>query len=74
MRDEFGAIIDNRDRTCLIGRTISAGDGGFRRGRIVGILPGGGFETEFDGYTAYGRPIVVDLRRGEFKLERRVKA
>ena len=73
MRDEFGAIIDNRDRTCLIGRTISADyNGKHRVGRIVAILPGWFYCVEFDGYNAYGRPIVVDLRRGEFSLKRRV--
>jgi len=75
--DEFGAVIDERDCTCLVGRRVLTdyvgGNGRtYHEGRIVEVLPKMRFGVVFDGYSAYGHLIVVDLRRGEFALPKRV--
>ncbi len=63
---------DTRDATCLIGRRIVVDNNGIRyHGTIVEVLPNMRFGAHLDGYTAYGKPVNVDLRRSEFTLPKR---
>ena len=75
-RDEFGAIADvTRTPACLIGRRVrfayTGGDGRrYTAGRIAEHLGRMRFGIAVDGYTAYGRPVTVDMHRAEFSLPR----
>jgi hypothetical protein len=71
------SFVDQRDSSCLVGRRVLTnyvgGDGHtYREGCIVEVMPKMRFGVTFDGYSAYGQPIVVDFRRGEFVLPKRV--
>ena len=83
--DEEGAVITCNGPKTLIGRNVIAdyyGSDGrvHREGLIVGVVFNGwsdhsvwAYEVTFADYIGPdGRPIVVDLRRGEFKLPKRV--
>ncbi len=79
--DEEGAVVTCNGPKSIIGRRVIAdyqgGDGRVHHtGSIVGVVFSGwsdtavwAYEVEFEDYVGpNGRPITVDLRRGEFML------
>jgi hypothetical protein len=74
--DEFGALINDKNVSSLLGRRIRTkyvgGNGTtYLHGTIVEILPRMRFGVHLDGYNGPNGPITVDLCRAEFILPKK---